>query len=87
MKSTVGFLTAYWLVLPVAGNLTALFINFHVSESADIPETTTLLPQLADCLVPQSSFAVAEGTVVSLGTGRIEIEVAIISLFRHADKL
>lgn len=85
MKSTVGFLTASRLVLPVAGNLTALFVNFHVSETADIPETTTLLPQRADRLIAQSSFAVAVGTVVSLGTGRIEIEVAIVSLFRHAD--
>lgn len=41
-------------------------VNFHVSESADVPETTTLLPQLADRLIAQSSFAVAVGTFVSL---------------------
>lgn len=83
MKSTVGFLTAYWLILPVARNLTAFFIDFHVSESADIPETATLLPERADCFIAQSSFTVAEGTAVSLVTCGIEIEVAVISLVRH----
>lgn len=83
MESTVGFLTANWLILPVARNLTAFFINFHVSESADIPETATLLPERADCLISQSSFTVAEGTAVSLVTGGIEIEVAVVSLIRH----
>lgn len=86
MKGTVGFLAASWLVLPEAGNLTAFFINLHVPEPADIPEAAALLPQCADGFIAQSSFAVPEGTVVSLVTGGIEVEVAIISLLRHAGR-
>lgn len=83
MESTVGFLAAHRLILPVTRNLTALLIDFHVSEPADIPEAATLLPERANSLIPQSGFTVAERTAVSLVTRGIEVEVAVISLVRH----
>lgn len=87
MEGTVGFLAASWLVLPEAGNLTAFFIDLHVPEPADIPEAAALLPQRADGFIAQSGFTVPEGTVVSLVTSGIKVEIAIVSFLRHARRV
>lgn len=87
VKSAVQLPASSRLGLPVAGNCISLFLDLHVAELAHFPEATFLLPEVADRFTAQSCFAVTKRTAVTLGTGGVEKEIAVISLAGHSDDL
>lgn len=76
--STVRLLAPQNPAFPEAWNLTASFINLHVSELAHFSETPSLFPKGAHCLIANGGFTVSKGTTVALGTPGIEEEIAVL---------
>lgn len=55
-----------------------------MAKLADVTETLLLLPQGADRLASHRSLAVSKRAAVTLSTGGIVVEVAVISLHGHS---
>lgn len=82
-ESTVGFLTASRLILPVACYLFPVFLDLHMAELAGLAEAASLLPQVAHGFAAHGCLAVSKWAAVSLCTVRVVKEIAVISWLGH----